>query len=82
MQCLVLVLLLAALGAGAPRFAKITSLPGMPRVGFEQWAGQISVNDSCPAAVFAWVAKARNPGVQTPVVMFLNGGPGSSTFLA
>ncbi len=86
----VLGLLLTFVAAGLSvrfRFAPVKLLPGMPPgIGFQQFAGQITVNASCPAAVFAWVCKAREPPTEgaapTPVVMFLNGGPGSSTFLA
>jgi carboxypeptidase C (cathepsin A) len=37
------------------------------------------VNETCPAFVFAWLAKSQTP--TNDVVMFLNGGPGSSSFL-
>jgi pimeloyl-ACP methyl ester carboxylesterase len=41
-----------------------------------------TVNKTCPAYLFAWVAKAADGNDDAPVVLFSNGGPGSSTFLA
>lgn len=79
---LVLVFTLACV-ASVPPFGKVTQLPGVNfSVPFEQFSGNLVVNQTCPAYVYAWVAKASNGNANAPVVMFLNGGPGSSTFLA
>ncbi len=73
--------IIACEGQGGTTFGPITNLPGAPSsLPFEQYAGQIQVNASCESSVFAWLAKST-AGSSKDVVLFLNGGPGSSSFL-
>jgi hypothetical protein len=74
-----LLFVVIAFVAGETTFGPVLSLPGQPLNASAQFAGLIQVNFSCPAFVFAWLAKADLPS--NDVIVFLNGGPGSSSFL-
>jgi carboxypeptidase C (cathepsin A) len=75
------VLLGEAQSSSTTTFASVKNLPGAPSaLPFEHFAGQIQVNATCGASVFAWLAKSM-AGKSKDVVVFLNGGPGSSSFL-
>ena len=77
---LVVALVISVCSGQGTTFGPVRNLPGAPTVPFEQYAGAISVNSSCPTSVFAWLAKSVS-GNSKDVVLFLNGGPGSSSFL-
>ncbi|KAL6545325.1 hypothetical protein OROGR_009199 [Orobanche gracilis] len=56
---------------------RITSLPGQPQnVGFDQYSGYITVNQTAGRALFYWLAEAP---INRPLVLWLNGGPGCSS---
>ncbi len=84
MLVLLSIALFCAAASGQQTFGPVRNLPGAPAsVPFAQYAGLIVVNRTCPASVFAWLAKsAAGDTSTTDVVLFLNGGPGSSSFLA
>lgn len=71
--------LLSLCSALKSTFGPVRGLPGQPSVSFAQYAGLVVVNSTCPAAVFAWLAQSASPS--NDLVVFLNGGPGSSSFL-
>lgn len=61
---------------------KITELPGQPKgVGFNQYSGYVTVNESAGRALFYWLVESpasRGPESR-PLVLWLTGGPGCSS---
>ncbi|WOL13893.1 hypothetical protein Cni_G22673 [Canna indica] len=58
---------------------RISSLPGQPPVGFEQFSGYVTVNKACGRALFYWLIEAVTDAAKKPLVLWLNGGPGCSS---
>ncbi|KAJ3671814.1 hypothetical protein LUZ60_007893 [Juncus effusus] len=61
---------------------KITSLPGQPKVSFEQHSGYIEVGEnelSKNRRLFYYFAEAELDSATKPLVLWLNGGPGCSS---
>ncbi|GLT71305.1 hypothetical protein SLA2020_433360 [Shorea laevis] len=58
---------------------KITSLPGQPKVGFQQFAGYITVDEKQQRALFYYFVEAEAEPASKPLVLWLNGGPGCSS---
>lgn len=53
---------------------KITSLPGQPKVGFQQFAGYITVDEKQQRALFYYFVEAEAEPTSKPLVLWLNGG--------
>ncbi|XP_019162098.1 PREDICTED: serine carboxypeptidase-like 45 [Ipomoea nil] len=59
---------------------KITSLPGQPKVTFQQYSGYVAVDQKQERALFYYFAEAETQPDSKPLVLWLNGGPGCSSF--
>ncbi|KAK7852572.1 serine carboxypeptidase-like 46 [Quercus suber] len=59
---------------------KITSLPGQPQVSFQQFSGYITVDEKQQRALFYYFVEAEGQPASKPLVLWLNGGPGCSSF--
>jgi serine carboxypeptidase-like clade II len=53
---------------------KISSLPQQPKVGFQQYAGYITVDEMQKRALFYYFVEAEVEPASKPVVLWLNGG--------
>ncbi len=72
----------AQIGTTAPGIAEVTELPGYGKVAERQLAGYLPVGrPGCEAYLYFWLVESRNDPATDPVVLWLNGGPGSSSFL-
>ncbi|XP_022852368.1 serine carboxypeptidase-like 45 [Olea europaea var. sylvestris] len=58
---------------------KIASLPGQPKVSFQQYAGFISIDEKQDRAFFYYFVEADTKPASKPLVLWLNGGPGCSS---
>ncbi|XP_074558556.1 serine carboxypeptidase-like 34 [Curcuma longa] len=58
---------------------QVARLPGQPPVGFRQFAGYVTVNESHGRALFYWFFEAADNAAHKPLVLWLNGGPGCSS---
>ncbi|XP_035687682.1 putative serine carboxypeptidase-like 23 [Branchiostoma floridae] len=60
---------------------KIESLPGLnATLPFSQYAGYITVNESHGRRLFYWFVESQSDPERDPLVLWLNGGPGCSSF--
>ncbi|XP_059067725.1 serine carboxypeptidase 24-like [Cryptomeria japonica] len=60
---------------------KITSLPGQPsNVTFAQYSGYVTVDAQAGRALFYYFAEATQDPTTKPLLLWLNGGPGCSSF--
>ncbi|ETO05200.1 hypothetical protein RFI_32196 [Reticulomyxa filosa] len=58
----------------------ITSLPLLhSSVNFNQYAGYMALGDEDETSMFFWFVESQNNPATAPVVLWLNGGPGSSS---
>ncbi|KAL5582164.1 hypothetical protein UlMin_014606 [Ulmus minor] len=86
-QILVCVLLLGLLVRGSHGVVvneeeeadRIVSLPGQPKVSFQQFSGYVTVNRVAGRALFYWLTEALHKPLSKPLVVWLNGGPGCSS---
>lgn len=53
---------------------KIASLPGQPKVSFQQYAGFISIDEKQDRAFFYYFVEADTKPASKPLVLWLNGG--------
>nr|XP_025625681.1 serine carboxypeptidase-like 45 [Arachis hypogaea] len=74
-----LLLLIVGVVNSYPEGDKISSLPGQPRVTFQQYAGYITVDDNHDRALFYYFVEAESNPASKPLVLWLNGGPGCSS---
>ncbi|CAK9170524.1 unnamed protein product [Ilex paraguariensis] len=58
---------------------RIERLPGQPQVGFTQYGGYITVNQSAGRAFYYYFAEAHHSKQSLPLLLWLNGGPGCSS---
>ena len=58
---------------------KLLSLPGQPRVSFQQYAGYLTVDENQDRALFYYFVEAESDPASKPLVLWLN--RGASNFL-
>ncbi|KAK6124818.1 hypothetical protein DH2020_041434 [Rehmannia glutinosa] len=58
---------------------KIASLPGQPKVNFQQYSGYITIDEKQKRSYFYYFVEAENEPASKPLVLWLNGGPGCSS---
>ncbi|KAF7072891.1 hypothetical protein CFC21_077968 [Triticum aestivum] len=61
---------------------RIAALPGQPPkgVGFSQYSGYVTVDEKNGRALFYYLVEAATNAATRPLVLWLNGGPGCSSF--
>ncbi|XP_076912636.1 serine carboxypeptidase 1-like [Bidens hawaiensis] len=65
---------------GSMEADRIHKLPGQPEVDFEHYAGYVTVDPDAGRALFYYFAESPNNSSTKPLVLWLNGGPGCSSF--
>ncbi|XP_061977905.1 serine carboxypeptidase-like 25 isoform X3 [Populus nigra] len=87
---MVLVLLLVVFSSASHHHAvneveeeadRISSLPGQPKVSFQQFSGYVTVNKVVGRALFYWLTEAVHDPSSKPLVVWLNGAEDSLEFL-
>lgn len=53
---------------------RIKALPGQPKVGFSQFSGYVSVNESHGRSLFYWLTESSSSPHTKPLLLWLNGG--------
>ncbi|KAK4340262.1 hypothetical protein RND71_041724 [Anisodus tanguticus] len=66
---------------GSKEDDKISELPGQPRgVNFDQYSGYVTVDADAGKALFYYFTESTQDPSNKPLVLWLNGGPGCSSF--
>lgn len=68
-------------GEKEPGRGVVTSLPGYGEVKEKQYVGYLPVNEQLGAYIYFWFFESQNDPEHDPLVLWLNGGPGASSFL-
>jgi serine carboxypeptidase-like clade II len=64
----------------APEDLRITNLPGAPaNLTFDQYSGYVEVDETLGKYLFFWFVESQNDPSNDPLILWLNGGPGSSS---
>jgi hypothetical protein len=63
-----------AVAAAQQAADRVAGLPGQPPVGFAQYAGYVTVNETHGRALFYWFFEATASPDKKPLVLWLNGG--------
>ncbi|KAK4412820.1 Serine carboxypeptidase-like 45 [Sesamum alatum] len=58
---------------------KVVSLPGQPKVSFQQYSGYITIGGKQQRSYFYYFVEAETEPASKPLVLWLNGGPGCSS---
>ncbi|CAL4929527.1 unnamed protein product [Urochloa decumbens] len=70
-----------AAGEGSKEADKIAALPGQPKdVPLQQYSGYINLGDKYGKSLFYYFVEADTDPATKPLVLWLNGGPGCSSF--
>ncbi|KAL5546699.1 hypothetical protein UlMin_006386 [Ulmus minor] len=77
--CLTFLLIFMAVNS-YPLADKIKKLPGQPSVKFQQFSGYVTVDEKKQRALFYYFVEAQKDPHSKPLVLWLNGGPGCSSF--
>ena len=73
-------LLLGSAAALTPTDYEVTNLPGLKeKPGFKHYAGLLPIHDGHGTELFFWFVESARSPAEDPVVLWLNGGPGSSS---
>jgi carboxypeptidase C (cathepsin A) len=64
-----------------PGLGPVTELPGYGPVRERQHAGNLPVDDRKRGYVYVWFVESQSDPEHDPVVIWLNGGPGTSSFI-
>ncbi len=70
-----------ALNLEPPAAGPVVELPGYGPVKERQLAGNLPVNDRHDAFAYFWFFESRDKPETDPIVIWLNGGPGASSFI-
>ena len=62
-------------------FGPVTKLPGYGPVKTKEYAGYLEVDPKCGASIYAWFFESQGNPKTDPTVIWLNGGPGASSFI-
>ncbi|KAH9318095.1 hypothetical protein KI387_019864 [Taxus chinensis] len=70
---------MAVVAGAAPMEDLVWRLPGQPVVGFKQYAGYVTVDQTAGTALFYYFVEAEKNASASPLALWLNGGPGCSS---
>ncbi|KAI3522108.1 hypothetical protein L1887_11587 [Cichorium endivia] len=65
---------------GSKEADRIHRLPGQPQVNFDQYSGYVTVDSKAEKALFYYFAESPHNSSTKPLLLWLNGGPGCSSF--